>query len=47
MLQSVCDVAAFLHQMLAFSHDLGRYLKTNYKKSRRVIIYSNFAVALT
>ena len=25
----------------------GRYLKTNYKKSRRVIIDPNFAVALT
>ena len=47
MLQTVCVVAAFLHLMQAFSHDLVRYLKTNYEKSRRVVFYSNFAVALT
>ena len=47
MLQAVRVVAAFLHEMLDFSRDLDRYLKTNCKKLRRVMIYSNFAVAST
>ena len=40
----MCCCCIFALNALAFSHDLGRYLNTNYKKSRRVIIYSNFAV---